>query len=215
MDKGLTASEENILLCATYIPPLEYPFYNEESFSILEEEINHFKTHGHILICGDLNASTGQGPDTISEINTHQKTGPSPPQSVLPDITTTKLQTNMDYNYYSCAAPRDCTSSTVDPAETPMEDTPTARISALVLSIILSQTLRAFTVSPLTPLSDHSKITAYLHRPTPNQEAIKPNKLHTINQFYKWKESSVETYQNTMKQNHIQTLLDNFLDQNF
>ena len=64
-----------------------------------------------------------------------------PPQSVLPDITMTKLETNMDYNYNSCAALRDCTLSTVDPAETPMKDTPTAHISAVVLYIILSQTL--------------------------------------------------------------------------
>ena len=70
-------------------------------------------------------------------------------------------------------------------------------------------------VSPLTPLSDHSKITANLHRPTPNQGALKPNKLHTINKCYRWKKSSVETYQNTINQNYIQTLLDNFLDQNF
>ena len=75
--------------------------------------------------------------------------------------------------------------------------------------------LRAFTVSPLTPLSDHSKIKAYLHRPTPNQEALKPNKLHIINKCYRWKESSVETFQNTMKQNHNHTLLDSFLDKNF
>ena len=69
MDKGLTASEENILLCATYIPPLESPYYNEESFSILEEAINHFQSHGHILICGDLNARTGQRPEI------HQQAG--------------------------------------------------------------------------------------------------------------------------------------------
>ena len=43
IDKGLTASAENILLCATYIPPLESPYYNEESSSVLEEEINHFQ----------------------------------------------------------------------------------------------------------------------------------------------------------------------------
>jgi hypothetical protein len=61
--------------------------------------------------------------------------------------------------------------------------------------------LRAFTVSPLTPLSDHSKITAYLHRSTLKQEGLKPNKLQTINKCYRWKESSVETYQNTIKQN--------------
>ena len=43
-----------------YIPPLESPYFNEDSFSILEGEIYHFQVQGHVLVCGDLNARTGQ-----------------------------------------------------------------------------------------------------------------------------------------------------------
>ena len=46
--------EKHVLLCATYILPLESPYFNEDSFSILEGEINNFKAQGHVLVCGDL-----------------------------------------------------------------------------------------------------------------------------------------------------------------
>ena len=72
------------------------------------------------------------------------------------------------------------------------------------------ESLRMFTVSPLTPLLDHSKITAYLNRAILNHEASKLNKLHTTEKRYRRKESSSETYQQ-----QIQSLLDNFLDKTF
>jgi hypothetical protein len=77
------------------------------------------------------------------------------------------------------------------------------------------ESLRAFTVRPLTPLSDHSKITVYLNRAIHNHEASKPKELSNIKKWYKWKECIVETYQKTFRQQHIQSLLDNFLDKTF
>lgn len=49
-----------------YIPPSESSYYKEESFSILEEVISPFQAQGNVLICGDLNAMTGEEPDTIT-----------------------------------------------------------------------------------------------------------------------------------------------------
>ena len=57
------------------------------------------------------------------------------------------------------------------------------------------ESLRAFTVSPLTPPSDHSKITVYLNRAILNHYASKPKELSNIKKCYRWKECSVETYQ--------------------
>jgi hypothetical protein len=62
----MISAEKNVLLCATYITPLESPYLNEDSFSILEGEINHFQAQGHVLVCGDLNARTGQESDILS-----------------------------------------------------------------------------------------------------------------------------------------------------
>ena len=76
------------------------------------------------------------------------------------------------------------------------------------------ESLRSFTDSPLTPLSDQSKITVYLNSVILNHEASKPKELRNIKKFYRWKECSVETYQKTIRQ-QIQSLLDNFLDKTF
>ena len=47
------------------------------------------------------------------------------------------------------------------------------------------ESLRAFTVNPLTTLSEHSKITVYLNRATLNHEESKPKELHKIKKFYR------------------------------
>jgi hypothetical protein len=43
-------TQDNFLLCTTYILPLESTYFNEDSFSILEGEINHFQAQGHALV---------------------------------------------------------------------------------------------------------------------------------------------------------------------
>jgi hypothetical protein len=79
-----------------------------------------------------------------------------------------------------------------------------------IITNLNPESLRMFTVSPLTPLLDHSKITAYLNRAILNHEASKLNKLYTTEKRYRQKESSSETYQQ-----QIQSLLDNLLDKTF
>ncbi len=71
--------------------------------------------------------------------------------------------------------------------------------------------LRAFTVSQLNPLSDHSKITLYLTRATPNQETSKQTQLHSLRNTYRWKQNSKDTYLSTIGQTQIQEILDQFL----
>jgi hypothetical protein len=73
------------------------------------------------------------------------------------------------------------------------------------------ESLRAFTVSPLTPLSDHSEITVYLRRAEPNHEASWANKLHVTKKAYRWSANSTDIYQKAISSQKIQSLLDNFL----
>jgi hypothetical protein len=64
-------------------PPTRLPILNEDSFSILEGEINHFQAQGHVLVCGDLNARTGQEPDTLStQRDKHLPAGDSIPSTI-------------------------------------------------------------------------------------------------------------------------------------
>jgi hypothetical protein len=55
----MISTETNVLMCATYIPPVEPPYFNNDSFSTLEGEINNFQAQGHVLVCGGINARNG------------------------------------------------------------------------------------------------------------------------------------------------------------
>ncbi len=57
--------------------------------------------------------------------------------------------------------------------------------------------LRSFTVRELTPLSNHSQITAYLKK-TENNINTKPSKLYNIRKPYRWAENSAEEYQKAL-----------------
>ena len=66
-------------------PPIESPYFNKDSFSILEGEINHFQVKGHLLECGELNTRTGQEPDTLStQGDKHLPAGDSIPSHICP-----------------------------------------------------------------------------------------------------------------------------------
>ena len=60
IDCKILSNERNVFLCAIYIPPVESPYFKEESFSILEEEISNFQSQGNVMLCGDLNSRTGE-----------------------------------------------------------------------------------------------------------------------------------------------------------
>ena len=57
--KEIITAENNGIICTNYIPPIESPYFNDNSFSILKGEIKHFQSQEHVLVCGDLNARTG------------------------------------------------------------------------------------------------------------------------------------------------------------
>ena len=163
INKETILTDKNVFLCATCIPPSESPYFNEESFSILEGEISHFQAQGNVLVCGDLNARTAEEQDTI---NSHgDKHLPGSNNLSLPiyphrnnydkvknknGVQLVKLCRTLGlyivngrlrgdsfgrYTYSSSLG-----SSTVD----------------YFLTDLNPESLRAFTVSPLTLLSDHS-----------------------------------------------------------
>ena len=67
-----------------YIHPIESPYFNDDSFSILEGEINHFQAQEHVLVCGDLIARTGQETETLSTQDKHLPGGDSNPSPIWP-----------------------------------------------------------------------------------------------------------------------------------
>ena len=60
----------DLYLGAVYIPPLDSTstissFQDNNAFQLIQEDITHFKSIGHVSVCGDFNARTGQLPDYI------------------------------------------------------------------------------------------------------------------------------------------------------
>ena len=71
--------------------------------------------------------------------------------------------------------------------------------------------LRAFTVSPLTPLSDHSKITLCIRKTVTDPHAAEPTKLNCTKQHYRWTINSKDDYQKAIRHQTFQSQLDHFL----
>ncbi len=73
--------------------------------------------------------------------------------------------------------------------------------------------LRAFTVKPLKPFSDHSQITLFIKQSETSPTPIRtPYHMHKIMSF-KWTENSASNYMNAVESPEIQSLLHSFQTQ--
>jgi hypothetical protein len=90
---------------------IESLYFNDDRFSILEGEINHFQAQGHVRFCGDLNARTGQEPElsALRRTNTYLEVTAFPPQYAPLNTTTTKQPTKMSHNSCNSVASWVCT----------------------------------------------------------------------------------------------------------
>ena len=196
MDQNLKkrwSPQTDIFMCTAYIPPSESPYYNENSFSILEDEISFYQTQGNMLICGDLNARTGTEPDLINTQGDKHIPGqiniPSPSQRNRNNFDKTVNRNGQQllqlchvlglyiakgrlrgdsFGLYTHSSPLGY--STVDYSITELEPF----------------SVRAFAVSPLTPISDHSKITLYIRKTPTVPQVPEPSKLNPSKQPYRW-----------------------------
>ncbi|XP_056588353.1 uncharacterized protein LOC130408891 [Triplophysa dalaica] len=75
VQKGIISASQPVFLCAIYIPPLESPYFQEETFQNIEQEISHFQAQGNVLLMGDLNARTGKELDFLESQGTRFLTG--------------------------------------------------------------------------------------------------------------------------------------------
>ena len=75
-------------------PPIESPYFNEDIFSTIEEEISHFQAQGSVLITGDLNARTGGKLDFTSTEGDSYITGTNLDFPILPNRNNYDKNTN-------------------------------------------------------------------------------------------------------------------------
>ena len=65
LDKSVFSFDQDIYICAVYIPPVTSTHYNSD-YVELENEITLFSMKGKILLIGDFNSRTGTSPDYIT-----------------------------------------------------------------------------------------------------------------------------------------------------
>ena len=66
IDKSLFQADKDISLCSCYIPPKDSPYYDPDTFSNLENDINLFQKDYSVILAGDFNARTGVENDFIN-----------------------------------------------------------------------------------------------------------------------------------------------------
>ena len=91
--------EQDIYLCALYIPPHDSSYFDPELFSNIETDIDLFHRKGLTVLAGDFNARTGKENDFITHESLYlAETFLHHPIS-LKDRTLITLSTIMENNY--------------------------------------------------------------------------------------------------------------------
>lgn len=222
INKKMLCVEQHVYMCEVYIPPSESPYYNPDVFSILEEDINHYKSMGNILICGDLNARTGERADTLNTQG--DKHLPGGIYSPLPECPTRKSfdkvtnTSGIQLLQLCCALGLYIVNGRLR-GDSLGRYTYSSALGSSTVDYFITDlhpvSLRAFTVSPLTPLSDHSKITIYLKRAPSNSTVPRPCQLYNCTHSFRWKPDSVGKYQEALENQQIQSLIHLFLSEMF
>lgn len=222
ISKETLSTPQNVFLCAIYIPPLESPYFCEETFPNLEKEIIHFQSKGHIIICGDLNARTGDQPDFICNQGDHFITG----GNVYFPSQHSRENSDKGVNTHGKNLLQLCRSLGLYIINGRLRGDTFGRLthsSALGSSTVdysitdldLSY-LRAFTVQPLTPLSDHSPITLYLNKTVINNHQVNSaSKMYRLKQSPRWEQDSTEKYSQAINSQAVQTQLNSFMLNSF
>ena len=65
IDKNYFAIDQDIFLCAIYVPPRDSPYFNPNIFDDLENDIAYYSAEGFIMLTGDFNARTGSALDFV------------------------------------------------------------------------------------------------------------------------------------------------------
>ena len=65
IDKDYAKTVKDIYTCGLYIPPCNSPYFNEELFEELENDIEVFSSQGSIFLMADLNARTGMYSESV------------------------------------------------------------------------------------------------------------------------------------------------------
>ena len=65
LDKTFFNFDQDVFICAIYIPPRDSPYFDPDTFHNLENDIPNLSEDGHVILTGDFNARTACALDFI------------------------------------------------------------------------------------------------------------------------------------------------------
>ena len=200
--KTLTGYSHDTFCCCAYIPPRGSPYYTKnpdlDLFEILSEDISAFSKIGHIMCTGDLNASIGLKPETLTQddFNPHLDNFLSINEAWAPRRRSTDTKTSTWGNKLVdvCTAHNICLLNGRKLGDFEGRCTYFGRGSSvidvtIVDRYIFSHTL-SFKVHELTEFSDHCRIETVLRCYPQNISLEDPSVSNLVYDKYVWNKSN-------------------------
>ena len=229
---------EDIYICATYIPPENSSFYRNrdhvDPYVELENDIGTFQAMGNIIIVGDFNARTAnkvdystttQLHDDPSDLHAHKHI------SILESLGRIKrFSSDTVSNKFGTLLLDICKSTDmrilngrtlgdISGAYTSFQFNGQSVVDYIIVSEKLAPNIRTMKVSPPNHLSDHANVTCtlYLDDQISNwgklhSQAKKTTGLKTMN--YKWHPDSNLKFKNALDTPIVENMMDTFVATN-
>ena len=226
IDKFLFNAEKDLLICGIYIPPEKSPYFDEEIFNELENDIIYFSSKGNILLLGDFNARTGKLDDFIS------KEGNSFINDVSENSFTPTKRENFDsmlnkHGKQLIEICRNCNlrilngrtlgDSLGKPTFHGRQGTST--VDYIISDQDLIQNVENFIVNAPTYLSDHSQILTWIKKQSNNpnafsnrNEMVADNTSYELPSQYIWESNAAHLFKENLYSLHTQTELNRLIN---
>ncbi|CAB4018460.1 Hypothetical predicted protein [Paramuricea clavata] len=169
IDRTILNQTKDLFVCGVYIPPEMSPYFDDEIFEELENDILNFSKKGNIMLLGDFNARTSNLKDFVSKegntfINDISETSFEPKIRESFDNSTNQHGKSLIEICKNCNM-RILNGRTLGDSfgkPTSHHKNGTSVVDYIICDQELTQTIENFIVKPPTYLSDHSQIVTWI-----------------------------------------------------
>ena len=218
LDKTFFSLEQDIFLCAIYIPPKDSIYFNPDSFRDLEADIATFSSIGYIILAGDFNARTARAQDYIEVDNNGHIPGDMPVfHHNLSKRNNYDCQIN-DHGKVLLDICKTCNLRILNGRTkgdsfgkiTYHSPHGISTVDYIIVSDNFSNSVQSLMVKQPTIFSDHSQIVCWINitpsTPTHDQTTSQIRMFNLPKQFL-WQSNSTESFLNVLKLDEYQSRL--------